>query len=63
MFKCSVVIVEGDPHPVATSGWMSFLSFNPSIDKLNEDHQPEASTMNSGRQSKTISIRLHSLTF
>lgn len=32
MFKCSVVIVEGDPHPVATSGRMSFLSFNPSID-------------------------------
>ncbi|KAL2557515.1 scarecrow-like transcription factor 11 (SCL11) [Forsythia ovata] len=55
--KC-VVIVEGDPHPVATRGRMSFLSFNPSIDKLNEElHQPEASTTNSGRQSETLSTR------
>lgn len=31
-FTCSVVIVEGDPHPGATRGRMSFQSFNPSID-------------------------------
>ncbi|CAI9774623.1 unnamed protein product [Fraxinus pennsylvanica] len=54
--KC-VVIVEGDPHPVAIRGRMSFLCFNPSIDKLNEGHQPEASTTNSGQQSETISTR------
>ncbi|KAM6578027.1 hypothetical protein CsatB_029864 [Cannabis sativa] len=34
--KC-VVIMEGDPHPGATKGRMSFRSFNPSIDKLNEE--------------------------
>ncbi|XVE79565.1 hypothetical protein DITRI_Ditri14bG0068800 [Diplodiscus trichospermus] len=33
--KC-VVIMEGDPHPGAMVGRMSFQSFNPSIDKLNE---------------------------
>ncbi|KAK8490422.1 hypothetical protein V6N13_076437 [Hibiscus sabdariffa] len=33
--KC-VVIMEGDPRPGATVGRMSFQSFNPSIDKLNE---------------------------
>ncbi|GKV08086.1 hypothetical protein SLEP1_g19768 [Rubroshorea leprosula] len=33
--KC-VVIMEGDPHPGATIGRMSFRSFNPTIDKLNE---------------------------
>ncbi|MBA0594599.1 hypothetical protein Gorai_011499, partial [Gossypium raimondii] len=33
----SVVIIEGDPHPGATVGRMSFRSFNPSIDKLNEE--------------------------
>lgn len=44
--KC-VVVMEGDPHPGAVIGRMSFQSFNPSIDKLNEaaasTHQPEAS--------------------
>ncbi|XP_021278020.1 uncharacterized protein LOC110411967 [Herrania umbratica] len=44
--KC-VVIMEGDPHPGAIVGRMSFQSFNPSIDKLNEDAsnvcQPDAS--------------------
>ncbi|EEF28634.1 uncharacterized protein LOC8287878 [Ricinus communis] len=34
--KC-VVIMEGDPHPGASIGRMSFQSFNPSVDKLNED--------------------------
>lgn len=29
---CSVVIMEGDPHPGAIKGRMSFQSFNPSID-------------------------------
>ena len=29
---CSVVIVEGDPHPGATKGRMSFQNFNPAID-------------------------------
>ncbi|TYJ41998.1 hypothetical protein E1A91_A03G058500v1 [Gossypium mustelinum] len=29
--------MEGDPHPGAVVGRMSFLSFNPSIDKLNEE--------------------------
>ncbi|KAG0489501.1 hypothetical protein HPP92_006364 [Vanilla planifolia] len=32
-----LVIVEGDPHPGAFKGRMSFQSFNPSIDKLNEE--------------------------
>lgn len=45
--KC-VVIMEGDPHPGATFGRMSFQSFNPSIDKLNEKAantgQPDSST-------------------
>lgn len=29
---CSIVIMEGDPHPGAMRGRMSFLSFNPSLD-------------------------------
>ncbi|XWS53110.1 hypothetical protein CRYUN_Cryun11dG0129600 [Craigia yunnanensis] len=29
--------MEGDPHPGAIAGRMSFQSFNPSIDKLNEE--------------------------
>ncbi|XVF20029.1 hypothetical protein REPUB_Repub11eG0162800 [Reevesia pubescens] len=29
--------MEGDPHPGATVGRMSFQSFNPSIDKRNEE--------------------------
>ncbi|KAK9053732.1 hypothetical protein SSX86_024806 [Deinandra increscens subsp. villosa] len=33
--KC-MVIMEGDPSPGAIRGRMSFQSFNPSIDKLNE---------------------------
>ncbi|PPR87456.1 hypothetical protein GOBAR_AA33232 [Gossypium barbadense] len=34
--KC-VVIMEGDPHPGAVVGRMSFLSFNPSIDIVGEN--------------------------
>ncbi|XVF68799.1 hypothetical protein PTKIN_Ptkin11bG0030300 [Pterospermum kingtungense] len=45
--KC-VVIMEGDPHPGAVVGRMSFQSFNPSVDKLNEEAsnvtQPNASS-------------------
>ncbi|KAF6150334.1 hypothetical protein GIB67_034033 [Kingdonia uniflora] len=33
--RCKV-IMEGNPHPGASRGRMSFQSFNPSIDKLNE---------------------------
>ncbi|CAI9778745.1 unnamed protein product [Fraxinus pennsylvanica] len=59
--KRCVVIIEGDPHPTATRGRMSFLSFNPSIDKLNEEAvdptQPEASAMSSGRQRETVMNR------
>ena len=29
---CSVVIMEGDPHPGAAKGRMSFQSFNPLVD-------------------------------
>lgn len=32
-----IVIMEGNPHPGALKGRMSFQSFNPSIDKLNEE--------------------------
>ncbi|KAG2595713.1 uncharacterized protein LOC120706008 [Panicum virgatum] len=34
--KC-IVIMEGNPHPGAVKGRMSFQNFNPSIDKLNEE--------------------------
>ncbi|XVF68798.1 hypothetical protein PTKIN_Ptkin11bG0030300 [Pterospermum kingtungense] len=40
--------MEGDPHPGAVVGRMSFQSFNPSVDKLNEEAsnvtQPNASS-------------------
>ncbi|OWM66776.1 M-phase phosphoprotein 6 [Punica granatum] len=43
--KC-VVIMEGDPHPGAIKGRMSFQSFNPAIDKIIEEaenlHQTDA---------------------
>jgi hypothetical protein len=29
---CSIVIMEGNPHPGAVKGRMSFQNFNPSID-------------------------------
>ncbi|XP_055832380.1 uncharacterized protein LOC129901272 [Solanum dulcamara] len=34
--KRCVIIMEGDPHPGAIKGRMSFQGFNPSIDKLSE---------------------------
>ncbi|KAF2311820.1 hypothetical protein GH714_026922 [Hevea brasiliensis] len=56
----SVVIMEGDPHPGAAMGRMSFQSFNPSVDKLNEEAanfcRPEASDVHatgSSGQSRT----------
>ncbi|XP_044483899.1 uncharacterized protein LOC123209809 [Mangifera indica] len=58
--KC-VVIMEGDPHPGAIVGRMSFQSFNPSIDKLNEAtnnlFQTEASASCSGNQTVRNSER------
>ncbi|GMP49273.1 hypothetical protein CsSME_00016313 [Camellia sinensis var. sinensis] len=58
--KCKV-IVEGDPHLGAIKGRMSFQSFKPSIDKLNEEAtnlcQPEASTTASGNQNGRMSDR------
>ncbi|XP_010256893.1 PREDICTED: uncharacterized protein LOC104597166 [Nelumbo nucifera] len=51
--KC-IVIMEGDPHPGALKGRMSFQSFNPSIDKVNEEAaslcQPKAFATNSVNQ-------------
>ncbi|KAJ0266718.1 Scarecrow-like transcription factor 11 [Hirschfeldia incana] len=56
--KC-VVITDWDPQPVTLLGRMSFQSFNPSIEKLNEeaiggqktDASPTSSTSNGGRMS------------
>ncbi|XP_042475723.1 uncharacterized protein LOC122057621 isoform X2 [Macadamia integrifolia] len=51
--KC-IVIMEGNPHPGAIKGRMSFQSFNPSIDKLNDEAatpcQSQASATSSGNQ-------------
>ncbi|KAL7585845.1 uncharacterized protein LOC111902224 [Lactuca sativa] len=51
--KC-MVIMEGDPSPGAIRGRMSFQSFNPSIDKLNEEasnpRQSESDATSSGHQ-------------
>lgn len=48
--KRCVVIMEGNPHPGAMKGRMSFRSFNPSIDKLHQEaanmHQTPASNTN-----------------
>lgn len=53
--KC-VVVMEGDPRPGAIKGRMSFQSFNPSIDKLNEEAvkpgQPKDSATSSGDQTR-----------
>ncbi|CAL0329148.1 unnamed protein product [Lupinus luteus] len=61
--KC-VVIVEGDPCPGTVKGRMSFQSFNPSIDKLNEEEakvgQPAAETTVSKNQSGNGSFRENS---
>ncbi|PSS14235.1 Palmdelphin like [Actinidia chinensis var. chinensis] len=58
--KC-LVIVEGDPHPGTIKGRMSFQSFNPSVEKLNEEAtnlcQPEASASCSGNQNGRIADR------
>ncbi|XP_043701244.1 uncharacterized protein LOC122651779 [Telopea speciosissima] len=54
--KC-IVIMEGSPHPGALKGRISFQSFNPSIDKLNDEAatlcQSQASTTSSGNQSSS----------
>ncbi|KAI4322132.1 hypothetical protein L6164_021851 [Bauhinia variegata] len=56
--KC-VVLMEGDPHPGALKGRMSFQSFNPSLDKLNEEEerlrQPVAQTIS--KKSGNMSLR------
>ncbi|GMP49269.1 hypothetical protein CsSME_00016310 [Camellia sinensis var. sinensis] len=61
IWVCSKVIVQGDPHLGAIKGRMSFQSFKPSIDKLNEEArnlcQPEASTTCSGNQNGRMSDR------
>ncbi|XP_076899642.1 uncharacterized protein LOC143553544 [Bidens hawaiensis] len=53
--KC-MVIMEGDPSPAAIKGRMSFQSFNPSIDKLNEvatnPRQSDGDATSSGDQGK-----------
>ncbi|KAF3954074.1 hypothetical protein CMV_020531 [Castanea mollissima] len=58
--KC-VVIMEGDPHPGAIKGRMSFQSFNPSIDKLNEAASSPVSATSTGSQSGGISLRVPGL--
>ncbi|PIN25319.1 hypothetical protein CDL12_01948 [Handroanthus impetiginosus] len=59
--KRCVVIYEGDPLPGATKGRMSFLNFNPSIDKLNGEasdlSENESAATSSGRQNEAVSIR------
>ncbi|WJX74449.1 hypothetical protein P8452_58101 [Trifolium repens] len=58
--KC-VVIVEGDPRPGAFKGRMSFQSFNPTVDKLNEEevrlNQPVAKTTISSNENANVSVR------
>ncbi|TKW13394.1 hypothetical protein SEVIR_5G098200v4 [Setaria viridis] len=41
--KC-IVIMEGNPHPGAVKGRMSFQNFNPSIDKLNAEARGDCET-------------------
>ncbi|KAJ0540397.1 putative M-phase phosphoprotein [Helianthus annuus] len=64
---CSMVVMEGDPSPGTIRGRMSFQSFNPSIDKLNEEasnpRQSEGDSMCSGNQGGKPSNRLVSLDF
>ncbi|KAJ6984450.1 hypothetical protein NC653_022655 [Populus alba x Populus x berolinensis] len=53
-------VMEGDPHPGAVLGRMSFQSFNPSVDKLNEAAANEASdarASTSSHQSGRTSFR------
>nr|KJB20050.1 hypothetical protein B456_003G130300 [Gossypium raimondii] len=54
--KC-VFIMEGDPHPGAVVGLMSFLSFNPSIDKLNEEASNACRPKASGGRTLSRKIR------
>ncbi|CAL9120765.1 unnamed protein product [Musa acuminata var. zebrina] len=53
-----IVIMDGNPHPAALKGRMSFQSFNPSIDKLNEEaannQQNRSGTSNNGGISKRM---------
>ncbi|XP_062189381.1 uncharacterized protein LOC133892428 isoform X3 [Phragmites australis] len=39
-----IVIMEGNPHPGAVKGRMSFQNFNPSIDKLNGEARGDCQT-------------------
>lgn len=58
--KRCVVIMEGNPHPGAIKGRMSFQGFNPSIDKLSEETskpRPEGSGAASSETSEMISKR------
>ncbi|PHT44867.1 hypothetical protein CQW23_14025 [Capsicum baccatum] len=50
--KRCVIIMEGDPHPGAVKGRMSFQGFNPSIDKLSEEGSAACSPEMSDRISK-----------
>ncbi|XP_062192942.1 uncharacterized protein LOC133896365 [Phragmites australis] len=58
--KC-IVIMEGNPHPGAVKGRMSFQNFNPSIDKLNEeasgDRQTESASPSNYHQGSANSSR------
>ncbi|XP_009364370.1 uncharacterized protein LOC103954284 [Pyrus x bretschneideri] len=56
--KC-VVIMEGDPQPEAVRGRMSFQSFNPSIDKLNQvsENPGQPAATSSSIQSEKVSFR------
>ncbi|KQK02671.1 uncharacterized protein LOC100838897 [Brachypodium distachyon] len=50
--KC-VVVMEGNPHPGAVKGRMSFQNFNPSIDKLNEEasgHQTQSASPSNSQE-------------
>ncbi|XP_043707863.1 uncharacterized protein LOC122657156 [Telopea speciosissima] len=68
--KC-IVIMEGSPHPGALKGRMSFQSFNPSIDKQNEEvatpcqSQPSSTStgnqINSDRENESSHIRSEGL--
>ncbi|KAK3163868.1 hypothetical protein QOZ80_1AG0009430 [Eleusine coracana subsp. coracana] len=58
--KC-IVIMEGNPHPGAVRGRMSFQNFNPEIDKLNGeasgDGQTESASPSSDHQDSAKSVR------
>ncbi|XP_027347260.1 uncharacterized protein LOC113858722 [Abrus precatorius] len=60
VIKRCVVITEGDPHPGALKGRMSFQSFNPFVDKLNEEEarlrQPASESTMSRNQNANVSF-------